>query len=237
MIVLSSTGSGELTLELARAVGASGSIVGHDASSDMVEKATALYRAVPSSSDLASVSFLVQDGHDPILPSQYAQFDKVFSNAALHWMKRSPSQVLSSVHSSLKPGGRFAAELGGFMNCIGVRSHLHLALRKRDIDATPLDPWFFPSAAQYTTLLQAAGFTVDNCELVPRLTPLPKETGLKGWLRTFAGPFLNAIESEEERQAVVNEVVEALKPDAYDVDSGVWSVMYVRLRVLAHKQA
>ena len=210
-------------------------MVGQDASSDMIEKATALYQAAARSSDLASIEFVVQDGHDA--PSQHAQFDKVFSNAALHWMKRSPSQVLSNIYASLRPGGRFAAELGGFMNCIGVRSHLHLALRKRNLDPTPLDPWFFASPTQYTSLLQEAGFAVQSCELVPRLTPLPKETGLQGWLKTFAGPFLNPIEFEEERQQVVDEVVEALRPDAYDVECGIWSVMYVRLRVLAHKPA
>ncbi|TKY86155.1 hypothetical protein EX895_004980 [Sporisorium graminicola] len=226
-------GSGELTLQLAQLVGPSGTIVGVDASGDMIDKATALHQQSGSSDDLAPVTFRVHDAHDPF--QEEGQFDKVFSNAALHWMKRSPRQVLLNVHSSLKPGGRFAAELGGFMNCIGVRSHLHSALRKRNLDPALLDPWIFPSPEQYTFWLQDAGFTVDSCELVPRLTPLPKESGLKGWLSTFAGPFLNAIDSERVREEVVDEVEEALRPDAFDEQSGTWYVMYVRLRVRAHK--
>lgn len=198
----------------------------------MIDKATALHRQ-QHSNDIAPITFVVHDAHNPLAAE--TQFNKVFSNAALHWMKRSPSRVLANINASLRPGGRFAAELGGFMNCIGVRSHLHLALRKRGLDAEALDPWFFPSAAQYSALLQDAGFAVDKCELVPRLTPLPRDSGLRGWLRTFAGPFLNALDSEGEREEVVREVEEALRPDAYDQESGVWNVMYVRLRVLASK--
>ena len=41
-----------------------------------------------------------------------AEFDAVFSNAALHWMKRADS-VIDGVWRALRPGGRFAAECGG----------------------------------------------------------------------------------------------------------------------------
>src|SRR5262249_23564866 len=40
------------------------------------------------------------------------EFDAVFSNAALHWMKR-PDVVIAGVWRALKPGGRFVGELGG----------------------------------------------------------------------------------------------------------------------------
>ncbi|CBQ72671.1 conserved hypothetical protein [Sporisorium reilianum SRZ2] len=226
-------GSGELTLQLAHLVGASGSIVGLDASSDMIAKAIALYRD-STLAHLAPTTFRTHDAHDP-LPAP-AQVDKVFSNAALHWMKRSPVDVLHNIHAALNPGGRLAAELGGFMNCIGVRSHLHAALRRRGMDAEALDAWVFPSPEQYTAWLQQAGFRVETCELVPRMTPLPRDSGLKGWLSAFAGPFLDAIGTQGEREEVVSEVEEALRPDAFDAVSGVWCVMYVRLRVLAHKQ-
>jgi 2-polyprenyl-3-methyl-5-hydroxy-6-metoxy-1,4-benzoquinol methylase len=41
-----------------------------------------------------------------------AEFDAVFSNAVLHWIKR-PDVALAGVYRSLKPGGRFVAECGG----------------------------------------------------------------------------------------------------------------------------
>ena len=76
-------------------------------------------------------------------------FDAVFSNATLHWCKRDPAGVLQSAKSVLKPGGRFAAELGGFMNVVGVRSALHQVLRRRGYDPIELDPWYFPTADEY----------------------------------------------------------------------------------------
>ena len=46
-------------------------------------------------------------------------FDAVFSNAALHWCKKSPSSVVQNAWNTLKPGGRFVAEMGGFTNVVG----------------------------------------------------------------------------------------------------------------------
>src|SRR5437764_541135 len=43
-------------------------------------------------------------------------FDAVFSNAALHWMKRDPDAVIRGVRRALKPKGRFVAEMGGHGN-------------------------------------------------------------------------------------------------------------------------
>ena len=40
------------------------------------------------------------------------EFDAVFSNAALHWM-RPPERVAAGVRRALKPGGRFVGEMGG----------------------------------------------------------------------------------------------------------------------------
>jgi trans-aconitate methyltransferase len=40
------------------------------------------------------------------------EFDAVFSNAALHWM-RDHQAVLAGGHRALKQGGRFVAEVGG----------------------------------------------------------------------------------------------------------------------------
>lgn len=37
-----------------------------------------------------------------------AEFDAVFSNAALHWM-RDPDAVIAGVRRALRPGGRFVA--------------------------------------------------------------------------------------------------------------------------------
>lgn len=152
-------------------------------------------------------------------------------------MKASPSKVLEGVRESLKVGGVFAAEMGGFLNCVGVRSALHVCCRKRGLDPDQLDPWFFPTPKHYSQLAEAAGLQVTHCELVPRPTPLPASSGIKGWLRTFAGPFLNAFPSDEEKEETLQEVEDMLRPDCYDADEDVWTVMYVRLRIRAVRKS
>ncbi|SPO37189.1 related to ERG6 - Delta(24)-sterol C-methyltransferase [Pseudozyma flocculosa] len=247
--------SGELTLDVARLISrpeqaatAAGHVLGIDASADMIDKATRLRDAAAAAAAAAAaqqgdpdglgdrVKFRVLDGHELATGLGHdleGTFDKVFSNAALHWMKASPSQVIRGVRTALKRGGVFAAEMGGFLNCIGIRALLHQSCRRRGVDPDAVDPWFFPTAEQYSALLIEGGFEVRHCELVPRLTALPPSSGLRGWLSTFAGPFLNAFDDEGTRGAVLDEVEAALRPDCYDAAEDRWSIMYVRLRIRA----
>ena len=64
---------------------------------------------------------VVMDGHRLCFQQR---FDAVFTNAALHWMKR-PEKVVAGVANSLKPGGRFIGEFGGKGNVERIRSALH----------------------------------------------------------------------------------------------------------------
>ena len=84
-------------------------------------------------------------------------FDAVFSNAALHWIK-DPQPVIANVWNVLRPGGRFVAELGGAGCVAKVREALTSALSERDVDATSLDPWYFPTAEEYGDHLESQGF-------------------------------------------------------------------------------
>jgi len=62
-----------------------------------------------------------------------AEFDAVFSNAALHWMKNADA-VLSGVRRALRPGGRFAGEFGGKGNVAQVQAALEAELAARGLD-------------------------------------------------------------------------------------------------------
>ena len=46
----------------------------------------------------------------------HEEFDAVFSNAVLHWMKDA-DRVISNVFRALRAGGRFVAECGGHKCC------------------------------------------------------------------------------------------------------------------------
>ncbi|GAA5964228.1 hypothetical protein JCM3765_002777 [Sporobolomyces pararoseus] len=227
-------GHGSLTLQsLLPAVLPHGSIIGLDSSADLLSTAKSSSAAL-SNEEQSRVAWIEMDGHDLVEATKEVEnqsVDAVFSNAALHWMKEDPKRVIEGVHRVLKPKGRFAGEMGGFLNMIGVRQALHATLRQRGYN--PVDPWFFPSPGHYRQLLEEVGFQVETCELVPRPTPLP--TGLKGWLETFAFDFLSVCKSQEEREEVIEEVCKLCEMDMKDPANGEWMVMYVRLRFKASR--
>lgn len=207
-------GDGALTEQI---VAAGCEVVGGDASAEFV--ATARERGLDAR---------LIDGQ--ALPFR-EEFDAVFSNAALHWMKRDPDAVIVGVARALKPGARFVAEMGGAGNVASIRAAVYDALTRRGIDAVGADPWYFPTADEYRARLEAAGFTVVRIEKFPRPTPLPGDVA--GWLRTFAQAFLEFV-PEGERADVVAEVQEVLRPQLGV--AGVWIADYVRLRFIALKK-
>jgi len=95
-----------------------------------------------------------------------AEFDAVFSNAALHWM-RDAEAVIAGVKRALKPGGRFVAELGGHGNIASVIVALTAVLARRGIAAGPLNQFYFPTAEAHRGKLERAGFRVEHRRLVP----------------------------------------------------------------------
>jgi SAM-dependent methyltransferase len=158
------------------------------------------------------------------------EFDAVFSNAALHWMRR-PDAVIAGVRRALKPGGRFVGEMGGDGCVTAIRSALAAALAARGIDVAPYDPWYFPTDDDYRSRLEAHAFRVDSIALFARPTPLPGD--VTGWLETFAESFLAAVPAAE-RPAFLAEVREALRPALADA-AGAWTADYVRLRFAARR--
>ena len=158
------------------------------------------------------------------------EFDAVFSNAALHWIKR-PDRVIAGVYRSLRPSGRFVAECGGHGNVEKIRTALVQALDRRGIEGEARVPWYFPTPGDYATRLERAGFSVDSIALIPRPTPLPGD--VIGWLEAFAKSFLEGLTGPQ-RQEYLQEVRATLEPQLRDAD-GVWIADYVRLRFSATK--
>lgn len=159
------------------------------------------------------------------------EFDAVFSNAALHWMRR-PDAVLAGVHRSLLPGGRFVAEMGGHGCIASIRNALVEALNRRGVDGESAVPWYFPTVEEYSPRLSHMGFQVTYIALIPRPTPLPGD--VTAWLDTFAESFTSRLPAEA-RPAYIAEVREALRPKLCDAD-GRWTADYVRLRFSAFKR-
>jgi trans-aconitate methyltransferase len=161
------------------------------------------------------------------LPFQQ-EFDAVFSNAVLHWIKRA-DPMIAGVYRSLRPGGRFVAECGGHGCVHKIQTALVHALDRRGIDGDARVPWYFPTPEDYARRLDRAGFRVDSIALIPRPTPLPGD--VTDWLETFAHAFLQALPGAD-RAEYLREVRDILEPQLRDA-AGTWVADYVRLRFAA----
>jgi SAM-dependent methyltransferase len=153
------------------------------------------------------------------------EFDAVFSNAVLHWVKDQDA-MLAGVHRALKRGGRFVAEMGGHGNIAAICTALRAALLRRGIDGEVRNPWYYPTGEDYASRLQTHGFTLEMIAVIPRPTILP--TGMRAWLETFANPFVHDL-TPEQRSEIFEEVCALLAPSLRDAD-GNWTADYVRLR-------
>jgi trans-aconitate methyltransferase len=158
------------------------------------------------------------------------EFDAVFTNATLHWLKDHDAAI-DGAWRALKPGGRFVGECGGAGCVAKIRAALGRALAKRGQDIASVNPWNFATAEEFGGRLRKRGFTVEYVEVFPRPTPLPGE--VRTWLETFAENFMKGI-PQDERAAFLAEVQEDLRKDLCDGE-GKWTADYTRLRFRAVK--
>ena len=204
-------GDGQLTSKLA-AAGAE--VVGVDASPEMVAGAR-------------SKGIDARVCNAEALPFA-AEFDAVFSNAALHWVRHQDA-MLAGVKRALKPGGRFVAEMGGHGNIAAIQVALMAVLERHGCAGLEDGVNYYPTPAAYRARLERQGFTVEEIQLIPRPTPL--SAGMHNWLTTFRSGVLAAV-PEHLRQTVVEETVALLEPVLRD-EQGNWTGDYVRLRFIA----
>ena len=205
-------GDGTLTVQIAD-LGAS--VVGVDSSPAMVAAA----RARGIDARLMDISALSFDN----------EFDAVFSNAVLHWVRDADAAV-AGVYRALCHGGRLVAEFGGHTNVAAIGTALRAVLARHAVEYEW--PWYYPSPAEYRRKLETHGFDVADVVLFPRPTPLP--TGMDGWLRTFAMPLL-ANATPDQKEQLLRETIALLQPALCD-EAGQWTADYVRLQVIAIKR-
>jgi len=200
-------GTGQLTSEIA-AAGAH--VQGIDNSASMIERARGNHPGLGF--EVADVCALPYDG----------QFDAVFSNAVLHWVLNAETAA-RAIARALKSGGRFVAEFGGRGNVQAIIDAVRCAL-----DGAPLHiPWFYPSIAEYSAILERCGLEVRFATLFDRPTPL--EGGLANWLAMFC----SGLTPELQRPEFVKRVEELGAPKL--LRDRVWTADYRRLRVVAVK--
>ena len=200
-------GDGALTLKIMER---GAKVIAIDHSPEMVE--AAIVRGIDAMElDVADMSF-------------DRAFDAAFSNATLHWVL-DKSRAARSIWFALKPGGRFAGEMGGEGNLACLREALDEELIIRGY-APPVDSsnWY-ASPEEFAEIYEAAGFKQIDARLIQRPTPI--EHGVAQWVTTFRKGWLNrAAVPEAERAEIGAAVADRIGSNIAD---------YVRLRFIMRK--
>jgi trans-aconitate methyltransferase len=211
-------GTGHLTYKIATC---GVQVVGIDSAPTMVEQARTHY---------PNLQFEVADA----TKLQFTeQFDAVFSNAVLHWIKE-PEKVVSGVWRALKPGGRFVAEFGGKGNVKAIVTAIYNAIRAAGY---PVDEarnaWYFPSIGEYGILLEQQGLQLTFATLFERPTLLDDaEKGMYNWIKMFANSLFKGISASKQTE-ILADIENQLRPHLYQ--DGNWFADYKRIRVIAIK--
>jgi SAM-dependent methyltransferase len=151
-------------------------------------------------------------------------FDAVFSNATLHWVL-DKERAARAIWFALRPGGRFAGEMGGDGNLAKLRIALDDELVARGYGPPTYAANWYPGVEEFIALYEAAGFKDIDARLIERPTPL--EHGVASWVLTFRAGWLNrAGVPDAERPTIADAVAGRVGTDVAD---------YVRLRFIMRK--
>jgi trans-aconitate 2-methyltransferase len=211
-------GTGQLTAEIAKS---GAEVIGLDQSREMIAAASANY---------PHLQFEVAD----VAAAQYdSEFDAVFSNAALHWVRNQQGAIAAIAHA-LKPGGRLVFEMGGRGNIQQISNAAVQVLTEMGVpNPEKLLPWFYPTIGEYAPMLEERGLTVMFAVLFDRTTHLEGgEPGLRNWLEMFAR-FADDALRPRQRNELMSRIESLARPALWE---GVWTVDYKRLHTIAVKQ-
>jgi SAM-dependent methyltransferase len=151
-------------------------------------------------------------------------FDAAFSNATLHWVL-DKERAARAIWFALKPGGRFAGEMGGEGNLARLRETLDDVLVERGFGPPTYASNWYPTPEEFTAVYEQAGFKDIEARLIDRPTEL--EHGVAAWVTTFRAGWLDrAGVPHEERQSIADAVAERVGSNIAD---------YVRLRFIMRK--
>lgn len=204
-------GTGELSHQISLC---EATVIGIDADPQMIHRAQ---------SQFSSCQFMVGDARSFLLDQQV---DAVFSNAALHWVPEA-ERAVGAIYRSLKPGGRLVAEFGGKHNVGKIATYLDRAV------GSSKNPWYFPSIAEYSSILEKHGLEVTFAQLYYRPTPLNEgENGLRNWILMFGNSFLEGLD-EEMIKTVLAGAESELRAELHNGDQ--WFADYRRIRIVASK--
>jgi len=221
-------GDGKVSAEIARYL-PNGNVLGVDSSNDMIELACADF----PQQQHPNLSFQLADAR--YLPFR-EQFDIVFSNAALHWIKNH-DPVISGIQNSLKPGGRILLQMGGKGNADSIFSASESILSKDEWHGFFTGfkfPYGFYDPEEYMSYLEKRALIPVRVELIPKVMSYDDKEGLAAWIRTTWLPYTQRV-PDDKREAFIEQIVDEYVGNHPFDHYGKVHVNMVRLEVEAIK--
>ncbi len=221
-------GDGKISAQIAARL-PGGAVVAIDNSADMIALAEQRFPLAT----YPNLRFQLADAS--ALPFQL-EFDRVFSNAALHWV-RDHRPVLQGIAAALQPGGKALLQMGGQGNAAEIVAGFDRLAQQEQWSGyfTGFSfPYGFHGPYEYRQWLAQAGLNALRVDLFPRDMVHPGREGLTGWLRTTWMPYTARV-PQAERETFLSEMVD-LYLEKFPPDSqGQTHVGMVRLEVEAEK--
>ncbi len=217
-------GNGLLTANLARLV-PNGNVIGVDASEGMIE--------VAKEKEENNLEFLLMDLNEIDLNRQ---FDFIFSNATLHWIKNH-NQLWTKIHKLLNPNGfvrfNFAAD-GNSSHFIKVIKEAIVFEEYKKYFSEFQWPWYMPSVDEYENNLKDFAFSELNVWSEKADRFFPDKEAVIGWVdQPNIVPFLEYIPNDKKelfREIVIEQMIkEALQ------ENGRYFEKFRRINVFAKK--
>ena len=218
-------GDGALTAELAKLV-PDGFVLGIDASENMIETARKDHTC-------ANIRFERLDINAIDFESE---FDLVFSNATLHWVK-DHDRLLRNVFKALKDKGTARFQFAGDGNCSNLIRILKEVISAKEYAScfSEFDwPWYMPAIDEYRALLNDVAFAEKKVWSENGDKYFDSAEAMIKWIdQPSLVPFLGCVaggDRQRFRDAVVERMIkETLK------DDGTYFETFSRINVLARK--
>ncbi len=208
MILDLGCGDGGLTEQLARMV-PKGKVLGIDASMGMINAA--------KKRETDNLIFKQMDINDMDFENE---FDLIFSNAALHWIK-DHERLLKKVLLALKKNGMILWDFAGDGNCsnfFSVVKELMQSPKYRDYFSSFEWPWYMPGKMEYKQKMADIGFSRYSVTEINKDRFFADADEMIKWIdQPSIVPFMRAIPSDKQaefRNGVIEAMLEkTLQPD------------------------
>jgi len=221
-------GDGKITSELAQKV-LNGSVLGIDNSKEMIALAKKLFPP----DKFKNLCFQLGAAQQLEFTEQ---FDVIFSNAALHWVK-DHQPILSGISRVLKKDGKILLQMGGkgnASNIISVLDELIISDKWKEYFTNFSFPYGFHSDKEYENWLLNCDLKLNRIELISKDMVHEGREGFSSWIRTTWLPYTERV-AIDLRNEFIEEIVSNYVHENPIDSEGLIHIKMIRLEVEAYK--